>query len=256
MVPVSANIKTRDLPVPMNKMLEFIPLHGGMKRESTLADQVYEHILKEIVFPGEGQSHAVEYGGKITESILAKTLGISNGPVREAVFRLRQEGWIHTIGNKGSFLVDFSDPKIAKEIYQFRLSFETGTFYSLAARITDAQIETMREILNALEKAKAQEDMSAFRKMDVHFHLQVAEFAGGPAYAQLLRSKLLQWYAMAYHVLMRSMGAEQYRHNLEGTGVSSHKELFDALAARDSDRAARLIIQHLGHISRLLGITN
>jgi DNA-binding GntR family transcriptional regulator len=80
--------------------------------------------------------------------------------------------------------VDFSDLKIAKEIYQFRLSFETGTFYSLAARISDAQIETMREILDALEKAKQQEDMSAFRKMDVHFHLQVAEFAGGPPYAR------------------------------------------------------------------------
>jgi DNA-binding GntR family transcriptional regulator len=254
MVPVGANINTRDLAVPMNKMLEFIPLHGGWKRETTLAEHVYEHILKEIVFPGEVQSHVVEYGGKITESILAKALGISNGPVREAVFRLRQEGWIHTIGNKGSFLVDFSDPKIAREIYQFRLSFETGTFYSLAARITDAQIETMREILDALKKARQQEDMSAFRKMDVHFHLQVAEFAGGPAYAQLLRSKLLQWYAMAYHVLMRSEGAEQYRHNLEGIGVSSHKELFGALAAHDSDRAARLIIQHLGHISRLIGI--
>ncbi|MEN6306254.1 MAG: GntR family transcriptional regulator [Anaerohalosphaeraceae bacterium] len=254
MGPINSNIKTHDIPVPMNIMLEFIPLHRGLKKDITLAEQVYEHILKEIVFPGEGHSPAIEYGGKITESIVAKALGISNGPVREAVFRLRQEGWVRTVGNKGSFLIDFSDPEIAREIYQFRLSFETGTFYSLATRITDAQIDTMRDILNALEKAKARGDMTTFRKMDVNFHLQVAEFAGGSSYAQLLRSKLLQWYAMAYHVLMRSMGEERYRRNLEGAGASSHKDLFDALAARDSDRAARLITHHLSHISHLLGI--
>jgi hypothetical protein len=40
MVPVGANIKTRGFIVPMNKMLEFIPLHGGGKRETTWPNSV------------------------------------------------------------------------------------------------------------------------------------------------------------------------------------------------------------------------
>jgi hypothetical protein len=52
---------------------------------------------------GEGQSHAVEYGGKITESILAKALGISNGPVREAVFRLRRKAGFIPSATKALF---------------------------------------------------------------------------------------------------------------------------------------------------------
>jgi DNA-binding GntR family transcriptional regulator len=237
-------------------MLAHAPLHGSTRKYASLADQAYEHILTKIVFPDENKDSGIEYAGKITESTIANVLNMSNGPVREAIFRLRHEGWVRTVGNRGSFFTDFSDPKVAIEMYQFRLTFETGAFYSLAASITDEQVEVLSHILETLEKAKEQADIVFFRKADIRFHLQVAEFSGGSLYSQLFRPKLMQWFAMAFHVLTESMGPERYRYTLEAPGASSHKDLFDSLAARVSELAARLIIQHHSFIAHLMGINN
>ncbi len=256
MTPINYNVNTNNVAVPMNQMLECIPLRSDVNKEVTLADLAYEHTLKEIVFPDESDTKEIEYGGKITESTLAKALKMSNGPVREAIFRLRQEGWVRTVGNKGSFLVDFSDPDIAREIYMFRLSFETGAFYSLAATVTTEQVAVLKQILDIMEAAKAKSDTASFRQADITFHLQVVEFAGGKGFRQLFRSKLLQWYAMAFQVIMQSMSGEQYSHCLEAPGTSTHQDLYDAIRTHNSEEAARLINIHYSYLADLLGIRN
>ena len=253
MTTINSDIKSKSTVAPMKQMFEYIPLQG-VNKVFTLADEAYEHILRDIVFPNGSSEGTIQYAGKITESTIAKSLKMSNGPVREAIFRLRQEGWIHTVGNRGSFLVDFSDPKIAREIYMFRLSFETGAFYSVAASITPNQIKVLNAILNTLEKAIAEFDVESFRKADIEFHLKVVEYAGGKTFMRLFRSKLLQWYTMAFHVLMETMGGDQFSHVLEAPGTSTHKELFDAIRLHDSELAARLINKHYNHLADMLEI--
>ena len=240
--------------VPLRQVFDFIPLRSEPRNMSTLSDQVYEHLLTQIVFPDNKDKSFIHYGGKITESTISQSLRISNGPVREAIFRLRQEGWIHTVSNKGSYFVDFTDPSISRQIYQFRLTFETGAFYTLAAKITDAQLETLNSVLEVLEKAKRDSDMAAFRQSDVLFHLHVIEFAGGPYFMQIFRSKLLQWYAMSYHLLVHTIGKEHYRHLLEASGSPTHRELYESLASRNCPQAADRISRHFTFIPDLLKI--
>ena len=254
MAPIDNNSNTQNISVTMNQMLEVIPLRNNPQKMLTLADYAYEHVLKEIVFPEESDSTVFEYGSKITESVLAKTLQISNGPVREAIIRLRHEGWINTIGNRGSFLVDFSEPEIARELYLFRLSFETGAFYSLSSSATTEQIKVLNAIIDIMELALEESDVVSFRKADISFHLQVIEFAGGKGFKRLVRSKLLQWYAMAFHVLMDSMGSEKYSQCLEAPGASSHRELFEAICSHNCEQAAQLINDHYSYLALLLGL--
>lgn len=244
-----------DISMTSESMHAYAPLFRRPPLQyNSLADKAYEYILTEIVFPDENSKSIIQYAGKITESTIARELGMSNGPVREAIFRLRHEGWIETISNRGSYFIDFRNPGVAVEIYRFRLTFETGAFFSLAGTITREQIAALNDILERMEKAKEQKAIVLFREADVRFHLLAAEYAGGGSYATLFRSKLLQWYAMAYHVLKESMGTERYRYNLEAKGSPSHRDLLDSLASHDQNRAAQLIKQHLSFIAHLLGI--
>lgn len=256
MAPVNYAIDAKHIGIPMGQVFNYIHLRkqGMHPQEVPLAEHAYEYILKKVVFPEDGVSDAIKYGGKITETIIAEALGISNGPVREAIFRLRQEGWIKTIGSKGSFLVDFSEPDIAKGIYKFRLNFETGAFYTLASSATPEQIASLKKIVDAIESAKKQSDILAFRKADIDFHLAVVEFAGGEEFKQVFRSKLLQWYAMSFRILMKSFGIAKYRQHLENPGTSSHYELFDAIASKNSSQAAKLIAEHYSYVVHLLEI--
>ena len=246
------DIGTWETVVPLSKMPELITM-GGI-RLSSLADQVYENLLTTLVFPDN--TAEIAYGSKITESEIAKRLQISNGPVREALFRLRQEGWVKTYPNRGSYLVDFSDSEIAGEIYRFRLNMETGAFFTLARSITKSQLSQLRTILDELERAIEKSEIVEFRKADIDFHLKVVELSGGKSYQAVYRPKLLQWYAMAFHLLIQSMGSEQYRHCLEAPGTSSHRALFEAMVQHDGVKAAKLISGHFWHIAHMLGIDN
>ncbi len=214
------------------------------------------YIICEVVFPVESveSSQAIRYGGKITESAIAKVLNMSNGPVREAITRLRSEGWIKTVGNRGSFLVDFSDPVIARDIYKLRLSVETGAFYTLAASATQGHLEYLANIVGELEKAKRGKDVETFRKWDIDFHMAVIRFAGGEILSTMVRPKLLQWYAMIFHVLERLNKTEQFIHHLEGPGASSHESILKAIAKKDSRVAARSIANHYRHLADMLQI--
>jgi len=238
--------------VPMHQIFDYIPFQEETRNSNPLAERVYEHMLREIVFPGEDPETGIHYGGKITESAVAKELQVSNGPVREAFYRLRQEGWLYTDRNRGSFLVDFSDPCIAVDIYRFRITCETGSFFCLASRITEDQLAVLSRILDGMDKAIRDSDISLFRREDINFHLAVNEMAGGPQFIRMYRPKLMQWYAMSYQVLLRSIGTEQYRHVLEAPGMPTHRELFSALAQRCSHDAADLVSRHFSFIIRLL----
>ncbi len=242
--------------VSVRKVFDYIPFLMDPHKGSALADEVYEHVLRRIVFPEEDSTTQIHYAGKITESMIAKELQVSNGPVREAFYRLRQEGWIYTDRNRGSFLVDFSDPAIVKDIYRFRVNFETGSFFNLAIRINDDQLTSLERIINALEKAVRTSDISAFRQADINFHLMANEMAGGRQYASVYRPKLMQWYAMAYHVLIKSMGTSLYKTLLEAPGLPTHRDLFEAIARRESLDAANLISKHFSFIFDLFESTN
>ncbi|MBN1817597.1 MAG: GntR family transcriptional regulator [Sedimentisphaerales bacterium] len=238
--------------VPMHQIFDCIPFHEQIKKNNALADEVYEYILREIVFPGEDHETGIHYAGKITESMVAKELQISNGPVREAFYRLRQENWLYTDRNRGSYLVDFSDMEIALEIYRFRVNCETGSFYCLASRITEDQLLVLHSIIKRMDRAIHDSDIRLFRQEDIHFHLTVNEMAGGSQFIRVYRPRLMQWYAMSYQVLLNAMGTEQYSRILEAPGIPTHRDLFDALARRSSPDSAELVSKHFSFIFQLL----
>jgi len=235
----------------LQSFYEAMPRHFHRSYEGSLAEQVYEHILTSLVFPPEGVE--IRSGSKITESELAENLQISNGPVREALFRLRQEGWIKTRPNCGSYLVDFSDRQIAADIFRFRLTVETGAFCSLAHSITAAQLNGLKNVVGRLNEARKRAIISDFRKADIEFHLKVVEFAGGQALKSVYRPKLLQWYAMAYHVLKQTLGDENWRKHME-VPSTSHSKLYSSVAQKDPAKATQVISRHFDYIARILKI--
>ena len=236
----------------IHKIFEHIPLREDSVKNNVLAEDVYEHILRKLVFPGEDQQTGIHYAGKITESMVAKELKVSNGPVREAFYRLRQEGWLYTDRNRGSFLVDFSDTEIALEIYRFRLTCEVGSCYCLAEYITEEQLNLLEGIADRMDQAKRESDIYQFRREDIHFHLTMNEMAGGTQFVRIYRPKLMQWYAMSYQILLRLMKTEYYKHNLEAPGIPTHRDILDALIKRSSQDAASLISKHFSFVFELL----
>ncbi len=213
-----------------------------------LSDVVYEHVLSKLVFPDNQDE--LRIGGKITEAEIASDLKMSNGPIRDAMVRLRREGWIITLHNRGSYVIDFTEHEKSREIYKFRLSVETGAFYTLAKTITDSQLSELKAYQIMTEKGIHDNELLAYRKADAKFHLKVIEMAGGQSLREAATPKLLQWFALSRCVLDDTFDDDR---NILGKSVT-HGELITMLENRDSEASADLIVNHCQYIAKLLGI--
>ncbi|MEO6492457.1 MAG: GntR family transcriptional regulator, partial [Ilumatobacteraceae bacterium] len=85
-----------------------------------IADQIRDRIIDGSYTPGE----------QINEANVAAELGISRGPVREALQRLNQEGLLISYRNRGVFVVELSVDDVA-EIYEARAAIEVGAAWTL-----------------------------------------------------------------------------------------------------------------------------
>lgn len=241
-------------PLSMKKILEAVHFNSGNGNHDNairrLSDGVYEHILSELVFPDD--TNELGIGEKITETQIASNLKMSNGPVRDAMARLRREGWIVTLHNRGSYIVDLTQPERSREIYDFRITVEIGAFHKLAKTITDAQLAELKAYLIMTQNAMSEDNLLAYRKADAGFHLKIIEMAGGQSLRDAVTPKLLQWFALSRCVLKNTFKDD--RSAL--VRAVSHRDLYECLENHDCITASDMIANHCQYIAKLLGIEN
>jgi len=204
-----------------------------------ISEQVYFYILKEIFL------NECKEGSRITEAQIAEKLGVSNGPVREAFGRLRTDGWIETIPNMGSFVVNYQDRVKFRSLSIDRCIIETGCAAKLAGDANYRQLAELEEIVNELDAALSNEDSISYRDADLKFHSKVVNFSASERLFNLWLHSTLQLFAFGY--MPRTAG--EYLSN--GVDVqlkgASHRALFEAIALRDQFKAREFFQKHLDY---------
>ena len=170
----------------------------------------------------------------------AAQLGVSRTPVREAIRRLQQENILEETG-RGLMVVGISKEDML-DMYDIRLQLEGPAARRAAKRITDAELEAMRETLDLqrfyLEK-DSENASNQIKNLDSQFHEQLYQSCGSKAYCTTLLSlhKKITKFRMA-SVAKRSR-AEQ--------SIQEHEDIYAALAAHDGDAAAAAAVAHAQH---------
>ncbi len=197
---------------------------------SRLSDRVYHYIVERI-FENELAS-----GQKITESDIAKELRISTAPVREAMIRLDQEGWIDRYPNRGAYISNHRDSESCRQLYSLRLCLEIGAFSHLAVTASEEQIAELERIVQDIEKGIETHKISPYCQADATFHLAVAEFAGGQRLRDMLRPVVTQIFVIVF-----SQGLTPKDVSL----AACHRALYEAIASHDPHKASMLISEHI-----------
>ncbi|MBB2915343.1 DNA-binding GntR family transcriptional regulator [Streptosporangium becharense] len=142
-------------------------------RNTLISDQVYELLRQAIV---EGDLAPNE---RVVESEIARRLGVSQAPVREAVKQLAREGLLMHVPRRGNFVVEIStqDAEYARQV---REPLERLAAQLAAERITDDDLRELDELVGQMHRATAANDVSAFRDADIAFHTRVSQIAGNP----------------------------------------------------------------------------
>jgi DNA-binding GntR family transcriptional regulator len=195
---------------------------------NVLAEQVKDRLLQDIL------SMRYPPDSRIVETKVARELGTSQAPVREALRGLQALGVVEILPFRGA-RVRRPTARELLEAYAVRAELE-----SLAARLavpvmSDADIDELAGSFEAMEAAAAAGDRHAVAVADARFHSRIVELAGNRTLERVWRS--LEPYPRTYLTLVAPGSDPQWTADL-------HRPLVEALRSHDAERVVEALRQH------------
>jgi DNA-binding GntR family transcriptional regulator len=216
------------------------PLEPRATLAHTAADALRERILAGLFAPGE----------RLYEAEIARQLGISRGPVREALAKLREEALVRDEPRRGWFVSELTANDI-REIYELRSAIEARAARLIIQRDGEGAFAELDAQLERLREAAAADDRERFAQLDFEFHEELTRLSGN---SRLHRVFVNQ--AGVLRTLLRLEITTQYT-SLDGL-LSEHEHLLKEIQSRDRARAEAACELHLeqagDRVTRMLGI--
>lgn len=207
---------------------------------SSISEQAEEHI-REMVLDGK-----LKAGERLNEVSIAESIGISRGPLREAIKRLSGQGYLTMETHRGAFVKQYQ-PREIIELYELRSALELFSVRLATRRARDEQIDELREELveesrRAEPAASADSDVNSSPATgpyvaELDFHQRLAELGGN----RLIQAQLLD----ANHKLYLALSPTHRSDIRKRHAVASHLEVLAALRVRDEDHCIDLLKDHL-----------
>ncbi len=195
----------------------------------SLADQVFEHLERDIL------SGKYQRGEVLTEAKLCAEMGVSRTPIREALRRLEQEHIIEE-GGKGSIVLGITE-KDLEDIFVIRRQLEAMAVGMAVDHCTEEGLKELRETVELQEFYLQKGDADRIKEMDNNFHKLICTVSGSVIFYDILipLHKKIQKYRR--NSLRSTSRAE--------ASVKEHREIYDAIAARDKAKAEAAALAHV-----------
>jgi len=201
-----------------------------------LLNQKAYRVLKRAIIRGE-----LTPNSKLILSEIAKSLGISNTPVREAINKLASDGLVKIIPNKGIVVKEINIDDF-QEILQVR-AFLDGLIAKLSAeKITDKEIGSMMEIIVKMEDCVKEDDRLTYNDLDVKFHDFLLTIAGNNALKEIYNNLIVH----GHRFRLRSLKIPDRM----GKSLKEHLKIALRVKERNPDEANRASQEHIESILR------
>lgn len=206
------------------------PQSGPFRASPALRHDVRNHLRNQI-FDG-----TLQPGARIVESRLARELGISQTPVREALRELEQMGLVVSYPNRGSSVRKI-EPQDADEMYTLRAHLEVMAVHLAIPRASDDDLATLDHLIDGMIDAGTALDPELLTQLDTQFHECILECSG---HRLLLRTwqgiSPLNWTMMTV-IRLKDRNLTEL--------AERHRPIVEALRAKDHERAEQAVREHV-----------
>lgn len=200
-----------------------------LRRGNTLAHRVYE-VIKDRILSAE-----LPPGTRLKDNELARTFGVSNTPIREAMRELERDGLIETIPYKGSFVKKMSIAE-TREVYDVRMALEALAARLAVKRITESQLEEMEKAVQKYAIALERDDITVGLEADLAFHDLLVQASGNDTLLKIVRDL-----ANRIQVLRQlDKGKMRRKQSLE-----DHKAILQTLKEGEAEKAEVQVCRHI-----------
>jgi DNA-binding GntR family transcriptional regulator/NAD(P)-dependent dehydrogenase (short-subunit alcohol dehydrogenase family) len=208
-----------------------------MRASRTTRVEVYDTLRASIV------SLRRTPGQRLSEAELAKELGVSRTPVREAIIQLRADGLVEVTPQAGSFVSKISLRNV-REAQFAREALECAAVRETVRRIDASAVAELRQNIASQRAAQTSADLEQFYRLDEAFHRKLVATSGYAGIADLLdRSR-----AHLNRVRRLSLPVPDVVEEL----IDQHSAVLDALERKDADQAEAALRNHLRGVYRVL----
>lgn len=214
-------------------MIEKEPINVTFSLEELkpLRDKIASSIRDSII---EGK---IKPGERLMEPDVAKTLGVSRTPLREAFLQLESEGFLRVNPRKGALVTETS-PKDAEETYIIKGALESVAARLAAENITIAQIDELLELNKKMESiAQAKnKNYKTFLELNSEFHQKIYSCSGNDKLIKTINT--LRNQTLRYNYIFLSLLSHL------DESVSEHSDIINALKNRRPEEAEAYVKKH------------
>jgi DNA-binding GntR family transcriptional regulator len=201
-----------------------------IKSEKTIRRKIYEH-LREQVLSGKVKPHQ-----HLIEAKIARDIGTSRTPVREALHSLELEGLIESIPRVGYVVKPISEQEV-EEVCEIRAAIEGLAARWAMEKVHEKLVVELGKNITLAEGKVSEGEVRAFVDMDAKFHEIIAKFSGSQRLlelAQTLRRHMLRYRIQSIYSVDNVLRA-----------IEGHKGILRAVKKFDLEEVDRAIKSHM-----------
>jgi DNA-binding GntR family transcriptional regulator len=201
-----------------------------IKSEKTIRRKIYEH-LREQLLSGKIQPHQ-----HLIEAKIARDIGTSRTPVREALHSLELEGLIESIPRVGYVVKPISEQEV-EEICEIRAAIEGLAARWAMEKAHEKLVIELQKNISIAEDKVSKGDVRAFVDMDAKFHEIISKFSGSQRLlelAQTLRRHMLRYRIQSIYLVDNVLMA-----------IDGHKGILRAIEKRNLGEVNKAIQRHM-----------
>jgi DNA-binding GntR family transcriptional regulator len=199
-------------------------------RRQSLANEIAKK-LSELI-----QDGSLPPGTRLLEVELANQLGVSRGPLREALRILEADALVETIPGRGSYVAPVSRVD-AEEVYSIRILLETEAV-RLACKVSSPEsLTTLEQVLEKLLTAAKNNDVNMAAQLDMLFHQTIWEMTNHKRLKMILMGMIPQ--------VKRYLSLQTHLYDNLFDGIQDHQDIYQAISDRDSRKAEEAMRKHL-----------
>ncbi len=202
-----------------------LPISRGLASE--IVTRLTSAILSGQLGPGE----------RLREEVLAETMGVSRGPIREAFVQLERQGLVVIRRNRGAYVARLSREDV-DEVYSLRLVLERLAVQRAIQFANDAKLDEMQAIVNLMTAYTGGVTEQEAAQHDITFHDLIFQASQHQRLYECWMNLRPQIHIM---LLSRNVANTDFRDQ----AATSHQGILNAIKDRDEARARTLIDEHL-----------
>jgi GntR family transcriptional regulator, rspAB operon transcriptional repressor len=205
------------------------------ERAPSVADLVFDELYQRVI------ALELSPGAKLSAVDVARRMGVSRQPVRDAFYRLSKLGFLNIRPQRATTVAPISERAVLQARF-VRTAIEVETVQAAARSLDAGQLAQLQVLIDRQQEAVVTGDKMRFHALDDEFHRLMCEFTGLSFAWAVIKEQKAHMDRVRY--LSLSFGAQ--------SALDDHKAILAALQAHDPQKAAEVMRIHLSRISAII----